>query len=176
MTYPPPYEPPSNDPLRKHDPGAGDNPPPADPGYGYPQPGFGQPDYGPPNYGQPGYGQPGYGQPNYGQPGYGQPSYGQVPGYNPAGYPYTPATQTNTSAVISLVLGIGAFVLVCGLVSIPAVIFGNKAIKEIDQSQGTQSGKGMAQAGQILGWIGIAISVIGIIGFVILVAASAGSS
>ena len=78
--------------------------------------------------------------------------------------------------MISLVLGIGAFVLVCGLVSIPAVIFGNKAIKEIDQSQGTQSGKGMAQAGQILGWIGIAISVIGIIGFVILVAASSGSS
>jgi hypothetical protein len=34
----------------------------------------------------------------------------------------------------------------------------------------------MAQAGQILGWIGIAISVIGIIGFVILVAAGAGSS
>lgn len=156
MTYPPPYEPPSNDPLRKHDPGAGENPPPADPGFGYQQPVFGQ---------------PGYGQPNYGQPGY-----GQVPGYNPAGYPYTPVTQTNTSAVISLVLGIGAFVLVCGLVSIPAVIFGNKAIKEIDQSQGTQSGKGMAQAGQILGWIGIAISVIGIIGFVILVAASAGSS
>jgi hypothetical protein len=156
MTYPPPYEPPSSDPLRKHDPGAGDNPPPADPGFGYQQPVFGQ---------------PGYGQPNYGQPGY-----GQVPGYNPAGYPYTPVTQTNTSAVISLVLGIGAFVLVCGLVSIPAVIFGNKAIKEINQSQGTQSGKGMAQAGQILGWIGIAISVIGIIGFVILVAAGAGSS
>jgi hypothetical protein len=183
MTYPPPYEPPPNDPLRKRDPNSEENPPPADPGfgpdngYGYQQPNYGQQNYGQQNYGQQNYGQQNYGQPDYGQQNYGQPGYGQgqVPGYNPGGYPYTPVAETNTNAIISLVLAIGAFVI-CGLAAIPAIMLGNKAIREIDSSGGTQSGRGMAQAGRIVGWVAVALWAIGIVLFVLIFVVAASSS
>jgi hypothetical protein len=163
MTYPPPYEPPANDPLRKQDQNSGGNPPPADPGF--------SPDYGYGNQ-QPSYGQQNYGYQDYGQQNYGQ---GQVPGYNPAGYQYTPVAETNTNAIISLVLAIGAFAI-CGLAAIPAIMLGNKAIAEIDSSGGTQSGRGMAQAGRIVGWVAIAMWVIGIALFVLIFVVAAASS
>lgn len=159
MTYPPPYEPPSNDPLRKHDPDAGDQgPPPADPGFA------------PPNYDY------GYQQPGYPQPGYQQPAYQQQPPYVGGGmYGAPPPAETNSNAIIALVCGIGAFVI-CGLGAIPAIIFGNKALAEIEASGGRQEGRGMAQAGRIIGWVAVAMWAIGIILFIILIAAAAGSS
>jgi hypothetical protein len=167
MTYPPPYEPPPNDPLRKRDPNSEGNPPPADPGFGPDNYGYQQP-----NYGQQNYGQPDYSQQNYGQPSYGQ---GQVPGYNPGGYPYTPVAETNTNAIISLVLAIGAFAI-CGLAAIPAIMLGNKAIREIDSSGGTQSGRGMAEAGRIVGWVAVALWAIGIVLFILIFVVAAASS
>lgn len=41
--------------------------------------------------------------------------------------------------------------------SILALVFGYVARKQIDESQGAQSGRGMAIAGIVLGWIGIAV-------------------
>jgi uncharacterized membrane protein len=65
-----------------------------------------------------------------------------------------PYQRTNGMAVASLVLGI----LFCGLITaILAVIFGNLALGQIDASQGTQKGRGLAIAGIVLGWIGIAL-------------------
>ncbi len=162
VTYPPPYDPPSNDPLRKRDSSGDDQsasgPPPADPGfaptnydYGNQQGGY-QPGYQPPAYGQPG----GYQQPAYG-------AYG------------APVSETNSNAIIALVCGIGAFVI-CGLGAIPAIIFGNKAIAEIDASGGRQDGRGMAQAGKIIGWVAVAMWVIGIVLFAIIFIAAAASS
>lgn len=165
MTYPPPYDPPSNDPLRKRDPAANDqDAPPADPGFAptnY--------DYG---YQQPGYQQPGYQQPGYQQPGYQQSGYQQPGGM----YGMPQASETNSNAIIALVCGIAAFVI-CGLGAIPAIIFGNKAIAEIDASGGRQEGRGMAQAGRIIGWVAIVMWAIGIVLFaIILIAAAATSS
>lgn len=162
VTYPPPYEPPSNDPLRKRDSSSDEQsasgPPPADPGFAptnY--------DYGSQHYGQQQYGQ----QPGYSQPGY-QPSY-------TGGMYGAPVTETNSNAIIALVCGIGAFVI-CGLGAIPAIIFGNRALAEIDASGGTQDGRGMAQAGKIIGWVAIAMWAIGIVLLVIIFAAAAASS
>jgi hypothetical protein len=57
-------------------------------------------------------------------------------------------------AVASLVLGI----LFClAVTAILAVIFGNVALNRIDASGGTQRGRGMAIAGIVLGWVGIAL-------------------
>lgn len=157
MTYPPPYEPPPNDPLRKRDDSNDQNAPPADPGFA------------PTNYDY-GYQQPGFGQPEYQQPGF-QPTY---PGGGMYGMP--PATETNSNAIIALVCGIAAFVI-CGLGAIPAIIFGNKAIAEIEASGGRQEGRGMAQAGRIIGWVAIAMWAVGIVLFaIILIAAAATSS
>ena len=66
-------------------------------------------------------------------------------------------------------LGIVSFVLSCGLLTgIPAVIVGNNAKKAV--ARGEANNGGMATAGIILGWIAIALSVLGIILFAILLA------
>jgi Domain of unknown function (DUF4190) len=74
----------------------------------------------------------------------------------PPGYGYyqygTAAAQTNGYAIASLVLGI---VWIWAIGSILALIFGYKAKAEIDRSYGRQSGRGMAIAGIVLGWIGV---------------------
>jgi hypothetical protein len=84
--------------------------------------------------------------PQYGAP---QPPYG--------GYPQ----KTNQKAIWALVLGILSL-LCCGIVAgIPAIILGNSAKKEIATTG--QPGRGMAQAGFILGIISIAITVLWLI-------------
>jgi hypothetical protein len=84
--------------------------------------------------------------PQYGAP---QPPYG--------GYPQ----KTNQKAIWSLVLGILS-IICCGLLAgIPAIILGNLAKKEIDATG--QPGRGMAQAGFILGIISIAVTAISLL-------------
>ena len=70
--------------------------------------------------------------------------------------------QTSSLAVISLISGIASFFIVPLLGAIAAVITGNMAKKEIRQSAGRLSGEGMATWGMILGWVNIALSVIGL--------------
>lgn len=87
----------------------------------------------------------------YGQPGP-YPAYGGGPGYLPQ------QKGTNGFAVASLVLGI----IWCYFVgSILAVIFGHIAISQIGSDGG--QGKGLAIAGLVLGYIGIAIGAVVIV-------------
>ena len=95
-----------------------------------------------------------------------------LPGSYPPGafYPaqpnYGPVVQsrTNGKAIASLVLSL---VWVAGLTSILAVIFGFVARREIRESNRTQTGDGLATAGIVIGFVGIA----GIVLFIALVAA-----
>jgi hypothetical protein len=65
-----------------------------------------------------------------------------------------------------MILGIVSLVA-CGVVlGIVAVVLGSSARKEIAASGGMQTGEGMAKAGVVLGWIGVAASVV--IVFVVL--------
>ena len=77
----------------------------------------------------------------------------------PAGWaPYQPARRaTNGFAVASLVLGI-AVLCTGSFGAILAVIFGNVALGRIDAAQGAEKGRGLAIAGIVLGWIGIALT------------------
>ena len=71
--------------------------------------------------------------------------------------PYAPmaqATSNNGLAIASLVLGI---LWVYWIGSILALIFGYVAKGQIDRSAGRQTGRGMAIAGIVLGWIGVAV-------------------
>jgi hypothetical protein len=113
-------------------------------------------------FGQP----PPYGQPApYGQPSpYGQQQpypYGQQPPYPygqpPYGYPGQSA-GTNGLAIASMVLGI---LWLYWVGSILALIFGYVARRQIRERH--QSGGGMAVAGIVLGWIGIATLVLVIV-------------
>ncbi|MBD7981853.1 MULTISPECIES: DUF4190 domain-containing protein [Oerskovia] len=185
MSYPPT---PPTDPYRP----AGEEPegtgqqgpvPPAYPGYPqqspspYGAPAPGTPDGGYPQYGapaqQPPYGapqQPPYGaaQQPYGAPGqapYGATPYGATP--VPGGaYGYFPR---NDLGIWAFVLGIASIVLSCGFFTgIPAIIVGSKAKRAV--AAGEANNGGLALAGVILGWVGIALSVIGVIFLIAIVA------
>ena len=66
---------------------------------------------------------------------------------------YAPAPQTNGLAVASLIAGI---VWMWWLGSVAAVVFGHVALGQIARSGGRQTGRGMAIAGLVLGYVGIA--------------------
>jgi len=77
-------------------------------------------------------------------------------------FPPVPQQKTSDLAVWSLTLGVISLTccFVCSiLTAIPAVICGHKALSRIDNSGGAVSGKGLAIAGLITGYIGIAFAV-----------------
>lgn len=125
-----------------------------------------QPPYGQQPPPQPPYGDQG-GQAPYGQQPYGAPppppSYGSP--YQPYGYGApTPTPQTSVMAIISLVTGIIGLFACCSFVfSIAAVVLGFLGKKEIDESNGAKTGRGMAMAGLILGVVGIVLGVLYIV-------------
>jgi len=82
------------------------------------------------------------------------PQYG---GDNPQQPVYVVQNTTNGMAVASLILGI---LWIWWLGSVLALIFGYVAKNQIDRSGGRESGRGMAIAGIVLGWIGVGILVV----------------
>ena len=74
----------------------------------------------------------------------------------------SPSNATSNLAVISLVAGVLGLTFFPLLGSIVAVITGPMAKKEIIESGGELSGDGMATAGMVLGWIAIALMVLGL--------------
>lgn len=68
-------------------------------------------------------------------------------------------TDINGLAIASLVLGI---VWVMGVGSILALVFGYVAKGQIEASDGAQSGHGLAIAGIVLGWVGVAVVLAGV--------------
>lgn len=116
-----------------------------------------------PSAGPPGYGTPATHSPAnpYGTPaGYGTP--GAVgpppPGY---GYDYQAAPSTNGKAIASLVLGILGLVCFGFLTSIPAIVIGHSARREIQAGKGT--GDGIALAGIVTGWVVTGLTIIGVL-------------
>jgi hypothetical protein len=104
------------------------------------------------------------------QPGdWGAPSQPPQPGgwggqqsFEPYGEPVAP---TNGKATAALILGILGLVFCPFICSVLALVFGYQARGEIDRSGGRQGGRGLATAGVITGWIGIAITLL----FVLLI-------
>ena len=76
---------------------------------------------------------------------------------------------------MALVLGI-AGIVVCFVGSILALVFGYKGRREIDASEGTQTGRGMATAGIVLGWVWVGVLGLTIVVIIIAALASSGSS
>ena len=65
-------------------------------------------------------------------------------------------------AIASLICGVIG--LITGVVAIPAVVFGHIAKSEISKNTAL-SGAGMATAGLVLGYIGLAFMLIGLLAF-----------
>ncbi len=73
-------------------------------------------------------------------------------------------------------LGIAGLVL-CLVVIGPvlALVFGYKSRREIDESGGRQTGRGMSTAGIVLGWIGVGFTALWVVLIVIGTIADSGS-
>lgn len=83
--------------------------------------------------------------------------YRHNPGLGPQTVVYAPASKTNGFAVASLVLGI---LWLWWLGSVLALVFGYVGKSQIDRSGGRETGRGMAIAGIVLGWIGVAVLIL----------------
>jgi hypothetical protein len=82
------------------------------------------------------------------------------------------ATQrTSGYAIASLILGIAGFFVVPIVPSILAIVFGQKAREDLRRDP-TLGGEGLATAGIVLGWVGIALIGIVLLFVLLLVALS----
>jgi len=113
---------------------------------------------------------------------YGRPSY-EAPTQPPEAPPPTgsavspPMASVNGFAIAALVLGIlGMMWFPPFIPSILALIFGYKGKREIDRSEGRQSGRGLAIAGIVLGWIGVVLMVLALAALIVSFAFAAGSN
>jgi hypothetical protein len=77
--------------------------------------------------------------------------------------------RTSGAAIASLVLGIVGVTVFPLIPSILALVFASRARDEM-RADATVSGEGLATAGLILGWIGVALSLIGLLFFFVALA------
>jgi hypothetical protein len=92
--------------------------------------------------------------------------------YPNAGYPPQQVARPaiNSMAVAALVCGIGEF-FTMGLTAVPAIVLGHAARRQLRRTG--QSGEGMALAGLILGWTGLALLAAAVAGLLIVAGHSA---
>ncbi len=120
--------------------------------------GFGQQPPPPPQGQQP---------PPYGHPSDSYASYPPPSAPPPGGYGQQP--ENHPKATLSLVLGIVA-VVCCSLTAPFAWVIGKRTMNEIDASGGRLGGRGLAQAGYILGIIGTILLVLSVVILVFAIA------
>lgn len=83
--------------------------------------------------------------------------------------------RTSVAAVLSLLFGVLAWVMLPFLGAVIAVICGHAARAEIRRSQGTLEGDGMALAGLVLGWLHLLLVLLGVLLFFGVIGLAAGS-
>ena len=93
----------------------------------------------------------------------------------PAVPAYTTIAPDHPRATVALILGILGIVA-CSIVAPFALVIGRRSVTEIDASGGRLGGRGMAQAGFILGVIGTVILALSLIGVVVLVIVAAANA
>ena len=140
-------------------------PPPPQQTYGYPPP--------PPGAPQQGYPPPGAPQQGYPPP----PGYAYPP---PWAYQQQPPVPDNGQAVTGFVfsvVGIGLLVISFGLSTIVSlgcaivgVVCSRNGKRKVDSGE-TPKHRGLAQAGYIIGWVGIGLSILATIGWIAAIAA-----
>jgi hypothetical protein len=102
-------------------------------------------------------------------PGYGPPVGATGYGYAGSGMPYgfAPVPRTNGLAIAAMVCSF--FFWLYGIGAILGIVFGFIARSQIKRSGGTQQGRGMALAGIIIGFAGIAIGIVLVIVLLVVV-------
>lgn len=78
-----------------------------------------------------------------------------------------------TTATASLILGILAYTCCGPFFSVPAVILGHVALSKIRRGEEAESGRGMAVAGLVLGYLNIALAALLVLFYVSLLVIAA---
>ncbi len=129
----------------------------------------------------------GYPPPPPGSPPPGPPPQGYAyppppPGYGyPAPWPYQPPVPDNGQAVAGFVfsiVGVGLLVISFGLstivslgCAITGVVLSRNGKRKVDSGQ-TPKHRGLAQAGFIIGWVGVGLSILATIGWILAIVLS----
>ncbi len=71
-----------------------------------------------------------------------------------------PAVKTSGLAIASLVCSIAGLFMCLFIGQILGIVLGYKARREIKEAAGALEGDGLASAGIIIGWVGIAIDIV----------------
>ena len=140
--------------------------PAAQPGPGYPPPA--PPAYGAPTASGAAQTPPAYGAPQapYGAaPQYGAaPRYGAAPQYGAPAYGYGAPAKTNVLAIVSLIASIVGFIGILPFIgSLGGIITGHISLNQLKTNG--ENGRGMALAGTIVGYVGLALWILGTILF-----------
>ena len=93
--------------------------------------------------------------PNYPPPGY------PPQGYQAVGYGQHP--QTDSKAVIGLILAISAWVVCPFITAVIALVLAGQSNRAIDASGGRLEGRSLNTATKVIAWINIVLGIIGII-------------
>ena len=162
-------EPELNEPPAKQEPPPPSPPPPPpqqQQTYGYPPPPPGQPYYQPPP--------PGYGQ--QAQQGYPPPGYPPPWGY---AQPPVPDNGQAVGGFVFSLVALGLLVISAGLstivslgCAIAGIILGRNGKRKVDRGE-TPKHRGLAQAGFIIGWVSLALSVLATIGWILFIVLAA---
>ena len=95
------------------------------------------------------------------------------------GNPQVPSATQGPSnsvwAIVSLIAGVLAWLGVFGLGGLAAVITGHIARNEIKNSAGSLSGDGLATAGLVLGYLNLALALVGICFFILIMVGAIGA-
>jgi hypothetical protein len=88
----------------------------------------------------------------------------------PGGRPHAPPAppKTNSMAIASLLCGVGQ-VMFWPLITLPAIVLGHVARRQIRQTG--EEGSGLALAGLILGYIGAGVVLLGVLALVVVLVA-----
>lgn len=85
--------------------------------------------------------------------------------YPPARDPRPPPPDPPVRNGLAIIAFLASFFV--GIGSIPALVFGYTSRRQIDQSDGRQTGRGLASAAIVLGWIGVALTAAFTVAFVV---------
>jgi hypothetical protein len=98
--------------------------------------------------------------------------------YRPSSYTTPPpGAETNVLALISLIAGVLGWLGLFGMGGLVAVICGHIAKNQIRASNGYQTGDGLATAGLVIGYLNLAITLIGLcLGVLILTGVISGAA
>jgi uncharacterized protein DUF4190 len=86
------------------------------------------------------------------------------------------APATSGYAIASLICSLLGFIGVFGFGTILGIIFGHLALREIDRSNGILQGRGLAQAGLILGYIAVGLAVLALAIFLLFMLLGTGAA